>query len=298
MAFNKLRSVLFISLVMVAAIVAGPTMAVAQTAGQTEATSEPMTILLMVSDARGDVATDAGAADVMVVVHLDPSTQSCRALNILPNTGVELEGVGSTRISQSLATGGTDVAVSAVESYLDVEIDNYGVIDLDGVIMAIDLVGGVTVSNPEAFSVGSNNFPAGEITLSGEQALVYARYTGDSGSTVTRLDRQKALVQGLIGTASSAGLSFDSVPASLQASAADIQDHIVTDVTLDNALAIADAYSTCMPNEQTVETITFASEGPQLDAATEDEQVIGVADAANVQAHVEWLLEGGPVPQQ
>src|SRR5690606_31926537 len=169
-------------------------------------------------------------------------------------------------------------------------------IDLDGVVLAIDAIGGITVNNPEAFTVGTNEFPAGEITLSGEQALLYARQGGEQ-DVQTRLAQQKALVQGLISTVGGA-TPTNAIPAGLQGSVADIQDHVLTDIDLESALEIGNAYSNCVPSEETVETIPFVEQGPALDAVTQDEQNIGTTDPAAVQQYVEWLVNGGPAPTE
>jgi LCP family protein required for cell wall assembly len=284
-------------MLLIAALLSTSSLVAAQDASQTDITSEPITILMMVSDANEREEPDSGASDVMAIVHLDPSTQSCRALNVLPNTRVELEGVGNTRINQALSEGGAELAVSTVEDYLGIEIDHHGVIDLDGIAMAIDAVGGITINNETAFTVGTNEFPAGEITLSGEQAIVYARYTEDPSDMQGRLDRQKTLVEGLT-TSMGGGNALESVPSSVPTSLADIEDHIVTDLDLESALEVANAYSTCVPDENTVETMMFTESGAQLDEATQDEQVSGVTDPVTVQAYVEWLMNGGPLPNQ
>lgn len=302
---NKMRSRLGVSFFLVLALLGGPAMvaATAQGAGQADVVSEPITILLMVSDARsqGDVPAgqeaahiEAGATDVMVVVHLNPDQQACRALNLLPNTRVQIEGVGNTRLNQAMSQGGVAQTTTTVEEYLGIEIDHFGVIDLDGVIMAIDAVGGITINNPVAFSVGGNDFPAGEITLSGEQAVLYAA-AGGQQDTQGRLAQQKALVEGLIdsvGGMNPAG----GIPAAMQGAVANIQDHILTDITLETALAVANAYSSCVPDEETVETIPFTEEGPMLDDATQQEQVSGATDPVNVQAHADWLINGTALP--
>jgi len=302
---KKSRIIFSITLMMVTALLAGPSIAMAQGTAEADVTSEPMTILLMVSDAQEEAGVEAGTetdhiesgnTDVMVVVHLDPDQQACRALNILPNTRVEIEGVGNTRINQAMSQGGVEGSVDVVEEYLGIEIDHYGVIDLDGVILAVDAIGGITVNNPEAFTVGTNEFPAGEITLSGEQALLYARQ-GGAQDAQARLNQQKALVQGLISTMGDANPT-DLVPSSLQGSVADIQDHVLTDIDLDTALAVGNAYSNCVPSEETVETIPFVEEGAMLDDVTQDEQVSGATDPAAVQTFSEWLVNGGPAPTE
>lgn len=302
---SKSRIVFSITLMMVTALLAGPSIAMAQGASDADVTSEPMTILLMVSDAREEADVQAGTetdhieggnTDVMVVVHLDPDQQACRALNLLPNTSVDLEGVGTTRLNQVMSQNGVEGSVSVVEEYLGLDIDHYGVIDLDGVILAVDAMGGITLDNPSAFTIGSNEFPAGEITLNGEQTVLYARQGGEQ-DVQARLAQQKALLQGLISSVGGA-TPTDVVPASLQGSVADIQDHVLTDIDLDTALAIGNAYSNCVPSEETVETIPFVEQGPALDAVTQDEQNIGTTDPAAVQQYVEWLVNGGPAPTE
>jgi LCP family protein required for cell wall assembly len=72
-------------------------------------------------------------------------------------------------------------------------IDHWIALDFDGLAAAVDAVGGITVDNPRAFAYTVNEvdyrngffdggeFPAGSITLTGAQALDYARarYTSD-----------------------------------------------------------------------------------------------------------------------
>jgi LCP family protein required for cell wall assembly len=303
-ALKKSRALLGITLMLVAAVLAGPSIALAQGTADANVTAEPITILVMLSDARheGETAAGSGAeqiesgnTDVMAVIHLDPNQQACRALNLLPNTRVTIDGVGNTRMNQAMSQGGVEMSVDVVQDYLGIEIDHYGVIDLDGVVMAIDAIGGITVNNPEAFTVGTDEFPAGQITLTGEQAVIYAAQGGQDAQV--RLARQKALVQGLLSSLGGAP-SLESIPASAQGSIADIQDHILTDVTLDNALAIGTAYSSCVPSSETVNTIPFVEQGPALDDATQTEEQSGSADPAVVQQYTDWLVNGTAIPAQ
>jgi len=303
-ALKKSRALLSLTLLLVTAFLAGPSIAMAQGASDADVTSEPITILVMVSDTRHEEGVDAGTnagsieagnTDVMAVLHLDPNQQACRALNVFPTTRVSIEGVGNTRLNQAMSQGGVEMSVDVVQDYLGIEIDHYAVIDLDGVILAIDAIGGITVNNPEAFTAGTEEFPAGQITLTGEQAVIYAAQGGQDPQV--RLTRQKDMVQGLV-SSMGGGASLENLPASAQESITDLQDHILTDITLDNALAIGTAYSSCVPSEQTVNTIPYVEEGPMLDDATQDQPVSVATDPAVVQQYVDWLINGTPVPVQ
>lgn len=163
---------------------------------------EPVSVLLMGIDSYNGV--DSGRSDTMIVVTVDPETNTTTMLSIPRDAYVYIEGYGYDKINHAYAFGGAELAVQTVENFLDIPIDYYVAMDFQGFVDLIDLFGGVTVNNEFEFTSGAYHYPAGEIHLNGEEALQYCRMRyedpeGDAG----RQQRQQQVIMSLLEEASS-----------------------------------------------------------------------------------------------
>ncbi|MFG6146925.1 LCP family glycopolymer transferase [Halobacillus sp. B23F22_1] len=167
---------------------------------------EPLNILLLGVDER---ANDRGRSDTMIVLTLDPNNERMQMVSIPRDTRTEIIGRGTTdKINHSYAFGGSDMAVNTVENFLDIEIDYFSTVNMEGLEQLVDSVDGVTVDNDLAFSNGRFDFPEGELYLDGREALAYVRMRkddpqGDAG----RNERQRQVIEGVL----SKGASFSSM---------------------------------------------------------------------------------------
>lgn len=272
-------------------ILAGaPVIAVAQNAAEStpDVTTDAVNILLLGSDKRPDEQIDAVRSDVMAVLHLDPTAGSCRLLSVPRDTRVELPGIGYTKINHALMEGGVPMATDTVEGFLGIEIDHYGLIDFDGVAIIVDAIGGVTITNEYAFSLGSNQFPVGELHLDGAQAVLYARYRGGPDGDIGRMHRQQLVLQALVREVDSA-----SIPGLMQAIWTGLDQHLMTDVTPDTLLALADTYAgACTSETLGVDTIPYSDGGMMWDDLFGQQLWFGITDPATVRQKVNWLLTG------
>jgi polyisoprenyl-teichoic acid--peptidoglycan teichoic acid transferase len=270
-------------------LVLAPIMATAQTPDATlGVASRPINILLLGADARPGDPIDGVRSDIMAVLHLDPAERSCRLLSVGRDTRVEIPGIGFTKINHALMEGGVPLATETVERYLGIEIDHFGLIDLAGAGMVIDAIGGVTIVNDEAFTIGGNEFPEGELELDGSQAVLYARYRGGADGDIGRMQRQQAVLAGLLRE-----LDDMTVPQLLQASLLGLQDHVMTDLSPDMLLALADTYlGSCTSETLTVDTIPYSDGGMMWDDLFGQELWFGVTDPEVVEEMVRELVEG------
>ncbi|WP_077619833.1 LytR family transcriptional regulator [Bacillus sinesaloumensis] len=158
---------------------------------------DPISILLMGVDERPG---DKGRTDTLIVVSVNPRTNSMEMLSIPRDTRVELVGRGvQDKINHAYAFGGVDMTIDTVENFLDVPIDYYVKVNMEGLKQIVDALGGVQVNNTFAFSHDGASFAEGPLTLSGEQALSYARMRyDDPRGDFGRQDRQKQVIQGII----------------------------------------------------------------------------------------------------
>jgi LCP family protein required for cell wall assembly len=168
-----------------------------------DATGKPLTVLLLGSDAR--LGTDAGdgvtgqRADAIMLIRFNADRTRVDVLSIPRDSWVPIPGKGTAKINASL-NGGPSLVVKTVEHLTGIPIDHVMVMDFDGVRDLTTALGGVTVLNETAITDprNGNHFPAGQLTLSGNQALLYVRIRyGLPGGDFDRIDHQQQVIAGI-----------------------------------------------------------------------------------------------------
>lgn len=159
--------------------------------------AEPFSVLLMGVDERKG---DRGRSDSLIVLTINPNNNSVKMLSIPRDTRTEIVGKGfEDKINHAYAFGGVDMSIATVENFLDIPIDHYVQINMDGFKDIVDAVGGVSVQNDLDFTYEGSHFPKGQLNLNGEKALKYSRMRyedprGDFG----RQARQRQIIQAVI----------------------------------------------------------------------------------------------------
>lgn len=166
--------------------------------------TEPINVLLLGIDAEEDTR---GRSDAIMVMNLDPTTDEINIVSIPRDTRTEIVGKGIyDKINHAYAFGGADMAVATVENFLDIEIDYYVSINMEGLVELVDELGTITVNNEIAWSDSKYDFPEGVIELDGDQTMAYVRMRkqdpmGDFGRT----HRQRKVIEGIIHEGASVG---------------------------------------------------------------------------------------------
>ncbi|CQR46371.1 Transcriptional regulator LytR [Paraliobacillus sp. PM-2] len=170
---------------------------------------EPLNVLLLGVDERKN---DSGRSDALMILSINPDDNSIQIVSIPRDTRVEIVGNGTTeKINHAYARGGSDMAVNTVENFLNVDLDYYVKVNMEGLEDLVDAVGGITVDNELAW-VDSGyykkgyRYKKGDIHLDGAQALGYVRMRkqdpeGDFGRT----KRQRKVIEGIIDQGASIG---------------------------------------------------------------------------------------------
>ena len=172
----------------------------------TLAKQDPFSVLLLGVDERQG---DRGRSDTMIVLTVNPNQNSIQMLSIPRDTRTEIIGHGTTdKINHAYAFGGEEMSMDTVENLLDIPIDYYIRVNMEGFKDIVDAVGGIQVNNNLAFGNEGHNFTTGLINLNGDQALSFVRMRyedpkGDFG----RQERQRQVIQGVIAR----GASFNSL---------------------------------------------------------------------------------------
>lgn len=217
---------------------------------------EPFSVLLLGVDQR---ANDRGRSDTMIVLTVNPGKNSVKMLSIPRDTRTEIIGKGTTdKINHAYAFGGVEMSMNTVENFLDIPIDYYIQVNMEGFKDIVDAVGGVKVQNTLNFSYGGSKFPIGELKLDGKSALNYARMRkedprGDFG----RQDRQKQVIRGII----SEGASLNSLTNYSDIFSA-LGNNVQTNLTFDEMITIQSKYKAASQN---IEQLSLKGQGGKID---------------------------------
>ncbi|WP_449537981.1 LCP family glycopolymer transferase [Ferdinandcohnia sp. Marseille-Q9671] len=217
---------------------------------------DPISILLMGVDERSG---DRGRSDTLILVSVNPNTNSMQMLSIPRDTRVEIIGKGiQDKINHAYAFGGVDMTIDTVENFLDVPVDYYVRVNMEGLQQIVDALGGVQVNNEFAFSYDGANFAEGTQTLNGKQALAYARMRyDDPRGDFGRQDRQKQVIQGIIDK----GASFSTVTKVDDILGA-LGTNVKTDISFDEMKTIQSNYKNARHN---IEQFSINGVGQTLD---------------------------------
>ncbi|MBD8070566.1 LytR family transcriptional regulator [Bacillus sp. PS06] len=158
---------------------------------------DPISVLILGVDER---ANDRGRSDTIIVMTINPTTKSMRMVSIPRDTRTEIIGRGfNDKINHAYAFGGVEMAMNTVENFLDIPIDYFVKVNMEGFQDIVDAVGGVTVNSTFAFDYEGYSFGEGELTMDGKMALAYSRMRyDDPRGDFGRQDRQKQIIQGVI----------------------------------------------------------------------------------------------------
>lgn len=168
---------------------------------------EKLNILLLGVDKRPG---DRGRSDTMIILTLDPIANKMQMISIPRDTRTLIVGKGfEDKINHAYAFGGPDMSVATVENMLNIDIDYYVEINMEGLVDLVDAVGGITVYNDLDWHSNGVHYKSGELHLNGKQALGYVRMRkqdpqGDFGRT----KRQRQVIEAII----KKGISIASVP--------------------------------------------------------------------------------------
>jgi LCP family protein required for cell wall assembly len=160
----------------------------------------PLNVLVLGVDKRPPDSREAQVgsvrADTIMLVQIVPETGRIELLSIPRDLLVEIEPGVVDRINAAYAYGGIEQTMSAVQSYADVPIDRYAIVDFEGFEDIINAMGEVEVDVegefPERWGMEE-----GLQKLNGHRALLYARYRGTPGADLDRIERQQQLVAAL-----------------------------------------------------------------------------------------------------
>jgi LCP family protein required for cell wall assembly len=219
--------------------------------------TDRVTILVMGIDRRPGEPF-ISRTDTMMLMSLDPATDTASILSIPRDLYVVIPGFGRDRINTAFVYGshgdnpeaGAQLAMQTVEYNLGVPINHYIMVDFSAVINGIDALGGVDIFVPTTvndplypdmnYGYDPLYIPAGQHHFDGLTALKYAR-TRHQDSDFGRAQRQQALILALRQQILNQGLL--SLIGNAPTLYAQVEEGVRTDLSLDQILRLAQSAS-------------------------------------------------------
>ena len=198
---------------------------------QTEDDDGAFYMLILGSDARED---ETSRSDVIMLVRVDPAAATVTLVSIPRDTMVYIDGHWLQKINAAYAYDGASGAVETVSEFAGVEISHYVEVHFEEFVEVIDALGGIEVNVPQDISFDGETIEAGEQTLTGEQALAFARDRYHvSGGDFGRAQAQRMIVEAV------ARKVLDSSATELPGIVSELAGSISTDLAASDLVGLA-----------------------------------------------------------
>jgi len=182
-------------------------------------------IALFGLDNRSNGSFAAGNSDVIMIASINNDTKEVRLVSVFRDTFLNVSDDGTNnfrKANYAYNKGGAEEAVRMLNRNLDLDIQDYVVVDFQAVTEAIDLLGGVEVEidaaeakwmdfyiNETAQVTGHEAHSItqpGVYTLDGVQATSYCRIRYTAGDDFKRAQRQREIISKMVEKAKKADL--------------------------------------------------------------------------------------------
>ena len=209
------------------------------------------TILILGIDEEGPVIASGsyrnhGEADAVMLLILDHAEDAIDVLCLNRDTMVQMPvlGIAGRRsgtqyaqlaLSHTYGEGLEDSCENTqatIEEFLNnIVIDHYVAMNMDGIIIVNDAVGGVRVTVTDDFSEVDPSLKKGEVTLRGQQARTYVQTRKNVGNqlNISRMERHREYMNGFLQAMTAKVAEDDSFVTRLYEQ---VSDYVVTDCSV------------------------------------------------------------------
>ena len=222
--------------------------------------TDRLTVLVMGIDRREDEQEGPWRTDSMILISIDPESDSIAILSTPRDLFVTIPNYGNGEYQDRINTaffygdlteypgGGPALAMETIRRNFGIAVDRYLVVDFNGFEQIVDLIGGIEVDVPkqiidtryptEDYRYMTIRFDPGLQTMSGEQALIYSR-TRKSTSDFDRAVRQQQVIMAVRDQVLSKNLVALLTPSKLSQLYFALKDSIQTDMPVDEIWSFA-----------------------------------------------------------
>jgi LCP family protein required for cell wall assembly len=249
--------------------------------GEARPTKEPqetgtLNYVLLGSDSRDPGNAGNGRSDTMMVVHLNAERNQAYIVSFPRDMYVTIPGYGKNKINAAYAFGGVPLTVRTLEQLTKTRMDHVALVDFEGFISLTNDLGGVTVRNDDAFSAHGYDYPEGEITISGEQALWFVRERKQlPNGDLDRAKNQRNVLKAIVAKGLSANVVAD--PGKFTRFIGGVAKHL----TVDNSLTDDEIRQTALSLRLDADDVNLL-QAPISGFGTANGQSIDIVDTARM----------------
>ncbi|QII82438.1 LCP family glycopolymer transferase [Jeotgalibaca arthritidis] len=196
--------------------------------------------------------TDVGRSDAIIIATLNPNTNKTTLVSIPRDTYALMDGYESEygwifydKITHAYAYGEAEMSINSIQELINVPIDYYVEINMQGLVDIVDAIDGIEVTSPLTFESSGHLFNEGVTeVLNGTEALVFARMRkedpeGDFG----RQKREKLVIEAIINKV----LSFETLT-NYQTILQTMEDNVKTNLSFKQMTDILAGYRGALEN--------------------------------------------------
>lgn len=148
-----------------------------------------------------DEGEQLSRTDTLILFRINLKKKIVGLLSIPRDTRVEISGKGWDKINHAYPLGGIELTKETIESFLEVPIDYYVLLNLEGFKKMVELLGGVEIEVEKrmyyvdrAGGLYINLYP-GKQVLNPEEAMGYVRFRHDKEGDIGRIRRQQKFLE-------------------------------------------------------------------------------------------------------
>lgn len=191
-----------------------------------------------------------GRADSIIIVTVNPVEERTTMVSVPRDTYTKIANKNkTTKINEAYSYGGAATVINTIQKKFSIPIDFYIEVNMKGLEDVVDVLGGVTVNSPLAFSNYGYEFKKGKNKLDGKKALAYATMRHDDPrGDYGRQGRQRQIIDELIDKI----ISFRII-ANQVGLLKSMGENVKTSLKMDDIIAIQTKYNLSLRNVKQIQ---------------------------------------------
>lgn len=147
--------------------------------------------------------TTVSRSDVNLIMSVNPKTKKILITSIPRDAYVPIAGGGHNQKDKLTHAGiyGIESSKATLENLFNIKIDYYARVNFTSLVDMVDVLGGIQVDNPVAFTskISNHSYDKGKITLNGDEALYFARERKHlAGGDFDRGKNHQRIIEGMV----------------------------------------------------------------------------------------------------
>ena len=172
------------------------------------------TIAIFGVDSRSNKLETGTRSDCIILATINEKTKEVTLTSVYRDTYLEISGKGLDKITHAYSYGGAELALSTLNTNLDLNIKEFVTVNFNAVVDIVDAVGGVNIEITNSELEYINQYideingvtkhksqhitKAGKQKLDGVQALAYGRIRYTAGGDYKRTERMRDIMMSVV----------------------------------------------------------------------------------------------------